>query len=83
MDRSSEQTDSFGNDHLIMHFHVDGPLRNGIAQLHMVRGRGKSDYEYKYLFVDIKGHERIYIERADSKATSKKEPLTLFGVKWR
>ncbi|PHH65276.1 hypothetical protein CDD81_2688 [Ophiocordyceps australis] len=80
---SSEKTDSLGNDHLIMHFHVDGPLRNGIAQLHMVRSRGKSDYEYKYLFVDIKGHERIYLERADSKVTSNKEPLTLFGVKWR
>ncbi|UNI21631.1 mitochondrial import inner membrane translocase subunit tim21 [Purpureocillium takamizusanense] len=79
---SSERTDPQGNEHLVMHFHVDGPLRNGIAQMHMIRRRGESDFEYKYLFIDIKGHERIYLENADDKPASGKKQLSFFGVKW-
>ncbi|KAK2592834.1 mitochondrial import inner membrane translocase subunit tim21 [Conoideocrella luteorostrata] len=79
---STERTDQQGNEHLVMHFHVDGPSQNGIAQLHMVKRRGQSDYEYKYLFVDVKGHERIYLENADSSGKSVKRQLSFFGVKW-
>lgn len=79
---SSERTDPRGNEHLVMHFHVDGPLRNGIAQLHMVKRRGESEYEYRYLFVDVKGHERIYLENAETKPRPGKKQLSLFGVKW-
>ncbi len=61
---------------------VDGPLQNGIAQMHMVKRRGESDYEYKYLFIDIKGHDRIYLENAEDKTTSGKKQLSFFGVKW-
>lgn len=60
---------------------VDGPLNNGTAQLHMVKGRGHSDYEYKYLFVEVKGHDRIYLENADAAGASKKK-LSWFGVNW-
>ncbi|KAG5994965.1 mitochondrial import inner membrane translocase subunit tim21 [Claviceps lovelessii] len=79
---STERTDQHGNQHLVMHFHVDGPLRDGIAQLHMVRRRDQSDYEYKYLFLDVKGHERIYLENAASSGNPVKRQLSLFGVKW-
>ncbi|KAL7963364.1 TIM21 domain-containing protein [Trichoderma compactum] len=80
---STEKTDSQGNQHLMMHFYVEGPLANGVVQCHMVMPRGQSEYEYKYLFVDIKGHERIYLENADTAASrSGKKPLTFFGVKW-
>ncbi|KAG5926263.1 mitochondrial import inner membrane translocase subunit tim21 [Claviceps africana] len=79
---STERTDQQGNQHLVMHFHVDGPLRDGIAQLHMVKQRGQSDYEYKYLFVDVKGHERIYLENAASSGNPVKRQLSFFGVKW-
>ncbi|KAG6041381.1 mitochondrial import inner membrane translocase subunit tim21 [Claviceps citrina] len=80
---STERTDQLGNEHLVMHFHVDGPLQNGIAQLHMVRRRGQSDFEYKYFFLDVKGHDRIYLEKADGpeKSPSRRQ-LSLFGVKW-
>ena len=62
---------------------VEGPLANGVVQCHMVMPRGQGEYEYKYLFVDIKGHERIYLENADTVASrSGKKPLTFFGVKW-
>ncbi|OAQ69078.1 import inner membrane translocase subunit tim-21 [Pochonia chlamydosporia 170] len=79
---SSERVDQQGNEHLLMHFHVDGPNQNGVAQLHMVRRRGESDFEYKYLFLDVKGHERIYLENADSASSSGKKHLSFFGVKW-
>lgn len=79
---STERTDQQGNEHLVMHFHVDGPLRDGIAQLHMVKRRGQSDYEYRYLFLDVKGHDRIYLENADSSGSSVKRQLSFFGVKW-
>jgi import inner membrane translocase subunit TIM21 len=48
----------------------------------MVKRRGESDFEYKYLFVDVKGHERIYLENADSAASSGKKQISFFGVKW-
>ncbi|KAK3187397.1 mitochondrial import inner membrane translocase subunit tim21 [Lecanicillium sp. MT-2017a] len=79
---SSERTDQQGNQHLLMHFHVDGPLNNGTAQMHMVKPRGHHDYEYKYLYVEVKGHERIYLENADVSGGSGKKQLSLFGVKW-
>lgn len=48
----------------------------------MVKRRGESEYEYRYLFVDVKGHERIYLENAEAKASPGKKQLSLFGVKW-
>lgn len=78
---ASEKTDQYGTQHLIMHFHVDGPLNNGTAQLHMVKPKGHSDYEYKYLFVDAKGHDRIYLENAEAGGAGKKK-LSFFGVNW-
>ncbi|KAF5000617.1 hypothetical protein FGRMN_1649 [Fusarium graminum] len=78
---SSETTDARGDQHIMMHFYVDGPKNNGIARLHMVKYRGHSDFVYKYLFVDIKGHERIYLEHEDSSSKDGKK-FSLFGVKW-
>ncbi|KAH8163583.1 hypothetical protein CIB48_g4676 [Xylaria polymorpha] len=60
--------DAQGTDHLIMHFYVEGPLNNGVVNVHLVKRAGHSEFEYKYLFVDVKGHQRIYLENADAKA---------------
>ncbi|KAF4977592.1 hypothetical protein FZEAL_5906 [Fusarium zealandicum] len=79
---SSEYTDGQGNQHSLMHFYVDGPSNNGIARQHMVKYRGHSDFEYKYLFVDVKGHERIYLENEESAASKVGKKLSFFGVKW-
>lgn len=57
-------------------------MNNGTAQMHMVKPRGHHDYEYKYLYVEVKGHERIYLENADVSGGSGKKQLSLFGVKW-
>jgi import inner membrane translocase subunit TIM21 len=65
----------------MMHFYVDGPKNNGIARLHMVKYHGHSDFVYKYLFVDVRGHERIYLEHEDTSAKNGKK-LSFFGVKW-
>ncbi|KAF4587375.1 import inner membrane translocase subunit tim-21 [Ophiocordyceps camponoti-floridani] len=78
----SEKVDARGDSHLMMHFYVDGPLQNGVAQLHMVKRQGESDYEYRYFFVDVKGHERVYLEKATSESGPGKKQLSLFGVKW-
>ncbi|GAP87276.1 putative mitochondrial import inner membrane translocase subunit TIM21 [Rosellinia necatrix] len=80
---STLQTDAQGNDHLVMNFYVEGPLNHGAVHVHLVRRAGHSEFEYKYLFVDVKGHQRIFLENADVKASgpdSKK--FRLFGVNW-
>lgn len=63
-------------------FQVEGPLNNGVARLHMVKRHGWDDFEYKYLFVDVKGHERIYLEKDDGSNGKGKKQLSFFGVKW-
>lgn len=58
-------------------------MNNGVARLHMIKHPGSSDFEYKYLFLDVKGHERIYLEKADESSKGKgKTKLSFFGVKW-
>ncbi|KAG5942175.1 hypothetical protein E4U59_001300 [Claviceps monticola] len=79
---TTERTDEHGNQHLVMSFHVDGPLRDGVAQFWAVKQVGHSDYEYRHLMVDVEGHERIYLEKTSSPKTSAKRQLSLFGVKW-
>ncbi|KAM6521121.1 mitochondrial import inner membrane translocase subunit tim21 [Fusarium solani] len=61
---------------------VEGPLNNGVARLHMIRHRGQGDYEYKYFFVDVKGHERVYLEHEETAASKIGKKLSFFGVKW-
>ncbi|CAI4214831.1 unnamed protein product [Parascedosporium putredinis] len=64
---STISQDRFGVEHLKMHFYLQGPLNSGIAHLHMTRhpNHGDGDFEYKYLFVDVRGHQRIYLKNAD------------------
>ncbi|KAM3556507.1 hypothetical protein MY1884_005022 [Beauveria asiatica] len=80
---SSERVDKQGVHHLLLHFHVEGPRNHGVAQVHMIKLPGHSDYEYKYLFVDVKGHERIYLENSvANRSANGKKGFTLFGAKW-
>jgi import inner membrane translocase subunit TIM21 len=81
--RTSERVDPQGNHHLLMHFFVDGPANNGVAHVHMIKYRGQDDYEYKYLFLDVKGHPKIYLENADTSTSADgKNNFRLFGIKW-
>lgn len=61
---------------------VEGPRNHGVAQVHMVKLPGHSDYEYQYLFVDVKGHERVYLENSEANRSAGKKAFTMFGVKW-
>lgn len=65
---------------------VEGPLNSGLAQLHMTRHprQGDGDFEYKYLFVDIRGHHRIYLRNADEekKAAEAGKRVRFLGVNW-
>ncbi|KAH8659268.1 TIM21-domain-containing protein [Tricladium varicosporioides] len=78
------EKDRYGKDHLIMHFNVEGPLNKGVVNLHMTRGPNDSEFVYKYLALDVKGHQRIYLENADDTPNSPgKSKTKLFGVSWR
>lgn len=47
--------------------------------------QGDGDFEYKYLFVDIRGHHRIYLRNADDEkkaAEAGKKKMRFLGVNW-
>ncbi|CAJ2512355.1 Uu.00g053700.m01.CDS01 [Anthostomella pinea] len=80
---STHKTDGQGNEHLMMHFYLEGPLSNGLVNVHLVKRAGHHDFEYKYFFVDVKGHPRIYLENADAQSSSgDSNKFKLFGVSW-
>jgi import inner membrane translocase subunit TIM21 len=67
-----------------MHFNMEGPLNKGVVNLHMIKRPSDGEFVYKYLFLDVKGHQRIYLENADASADSPAKSKTkLFGVSWR
>jgi import inner membrane translocase subunit TIM21 len=52
--------------------------------MHMVKRPSDSEFTYKYLALDVKGHPRIYLENADATSDSPAKSKTkLFGVSWR
>ncbi|KAK1752107.1 mitochondrial import inner membrane translocase subunit tim21 [Echria macrotheca] len=77
--------DGQGNEHLMIHFNVQGPKGGGVVQMHLIRRNGREDFEYKYFFVDVRGHPRIYLENADASLAAKKgdqKGFKMFGIKW-
>ncbi|KAH7314224.1 TIM21-domain-containing protein [Rhexocercosporidium sp. MPI-PUGE-AT-0058] len=85
---SSTRKDQYGREHLIMHFNVEGPLNKGVVNLHMIKpsveSEGGGEFVYKYLTLDVKGHQRIYLENADATLDSPAKSKTkLFGISWR
>ncbi len=52
--------------------------------MHLVKRPGHGEHEYKYFFVDVRGHERIYLENADASRAKEGENkgFKMFGVKW-
>lgn len=61
---------------------IEGPLNNGTVHIHLIKYRGHSDYDYKYFYIDIKGHQRIYLENADASSQQGTGGMKLFGIKW-
>jgi import inner membrane translocase subunit TIM21 len=63
---------------------VEGPLNKGVVNMHMVKPLSENEFIYKYLALDVKGHQRIYLENADAKPDSPaKTKSKFFGVSWR
>ncbi|KAK7748599.1 mitochondrial import inner membrane translocase subunit tim21 [Cytospora paraplurivora] len=80
---STERTDPQGNHHLLMQFYVEGPLNRGSVSIHLIKHPGQSEHQYRYFFLDIKGHPRIYLEDASGhQHSSDGKGTKLFGIKW-
>lgn len=80
---STQQKDNKGTDHLIMHFNVEGPLNKGVVSLHLTKHPSpESDFEYRYLKLDVKGHPTVYLEGGTANSV-KKGQTKFFGVSWR
>ncbi|MCJ1277751.1 mitochondrial import inner membrane translocase subunit tim21 [Puttea exsequens] len=77
-------TDHTGLEHFRMHFNVQGSEKGGLVNVHMVRGPDYSDWQYRVLALDVKGHPRLYLENADAAQEKKKKPgFRMLGVQWR
>ncbi|KAL8992275.1 MAG: hypothetical protein Q9169_007228 [Polycauliona sp. 2 TL-2023] len=75
--------DSNGNDHFMMHFNVEGSSRRGVVNLHTFKGPGGSDWQYKYLALDVKGQPRIYLENMDAIPDKQHSSFKFLGMQWR
>ncbi|KAF2734564.1 import inner membrane translocase subunit tim-21, mitochondrial [Polyplosphaeria fusca] len=78
---STVETDKWGTEHLKFRFFVEGPLGQGVVHVHMAKRPSQSEYEYVMLAVDVKGHQRVYLENADDRKNSKVAPK-IFGARW-
>ncbi|OLN97535.1 Mitochondrial import inner membrane translocase subunit TIM21 [Colletotrichum chlorophyti] len=79
---STVNTDSRGHEHLKMHFHVEGPLNKGVVYVHMVKTPFSGDFQYKYLYVDVRGHQRIYLENSDTSSSGSGKSVKFLGINW-
>jgi len=79
---SRTERDGAGTEHLIMRFNVEGPKEKGVVRLHMTKEKGQHKFEYKYLALDVKGHQRIYLENKDLVEAEGRKSGRMFGVKW-
>ncbi|KAL2158897.1 hypothetical protein VTH06DRAFT_2927 [Thermothelomyces fergusii] len=82
---STVTKDAQGSEHMMIQFNVQGPKGAGRVSIHLVKHPGKGEYEYKYFFLDVQGHQRIYLENADAvrEKDGGSKGFRLFGVKWR
>lgn len=75
-------TDKFGTERMRMRIRVKGDKNEGIIELYMLRRVDESQWGWGHLYLDAKGAERVWLEQGGA-ATKKKEPGTIFGIKWR
>jgi import inner membrane translocase subunit TIM21 len=62
-------------------FYVEGPLNQGVVHVHLAKRPSQHEYEYVMLAVDVKGHQRVWLENADEKKNSRVAPK-IFGARW-
>ncbi|KAF2877508.1 TIM21-domain-containing protein [Massariosphaeria phaeospora] len=74
-------TDQWGTEHMRFRFYVEGPLGQGVVHVHLTKRPSQNNFEYHTLAVDVKGHQRVYVENAEEKKESKIAPK-IFGARW-
>lgn len=80
---STVSKDRAGMEHFKMHFNVEGSERKGVVNLHMVKAPGQSNYEYRFLALDVPGYARHFLENANQSTTRKPAGFRMLGVQWR
>lgn len=76
------EVDKFGTTHFRMQFYMEGPDATGTVYIHMTKKSDESELQYQLLSLVVPGHETIYLEHSDAKA-SKKSVGKLFGFQLR
>jgi import inner membrane translocase subunit TIM21 len=60
---------------------VEGSRNKGVAHVHMTKHPKDDIFEYKYLFVDVRGHDRIYVKKSDeARRADGSKKFKLFGL---
>ncbi|KAL9627861.1 MAG: hypothetical protein Q9204_006283 [Flavoplaca sp. TL-2023a] len=80
---SNTYKDTNSTEHFVMHFNAEGSSRRGVVSLHTFKGPGASDWQYKYLALDVKGQPRIYLENIDATPGKQHSSFNFLGMQWR
>ncbi|PSN69286.1 TIM21-domain-containing protein [Corynespora cassiicola Philippines] len=78
---STNETDQWGTEHMKFRFYVEGPLGQGVVHAHLTKRPSQNEFEWFLLAVDVKGHQRVYLENAEGRKDSKVAPK-IFGARW-
>lgn len=52
-----------------------------MVHVHLTKRPSQDEYEYALLALDVKGHQRVFLENADARKDSKAAPK-IFGARW-
>ncbi|KKZ63798.1 hypothetical protein EMCG_01902 [[Emmonsia] crescens] len=78
------EKDRVGREHMRMNFNVSGPRNDGVVIVHLIKNPKTHEFEYNILALDVKGHQRHYIENTEAtKSGAKKAATKIFGIQWR
>ncbi|KAG5301811.1 import inner membrane translocase subunit tim21 [Histoplasma ohiense] len=78
------EKDRVGREHMRMNFNVSGPRNDGTVSVHLIKNPQTNEFEYNILALDVKGHQRLYLENAGAnKNAAKKAATKIFGIQWR
>ncbi|KAL8667567.1 MAG: hypothetical protein Q9168_007221 [Polycauliona sp. 1 TL-2023] len=80
---SNASKDANGTEHFMMHFNVEGSSRRGVVNLHTFKRPGDSDWQYKYLALDVKGRPRIYLENMAATGDKPHSSFNFLGMQLR
>ena len=80
---SNSYKDSKDVEHFMMHFNVEGSSRRGVVNLHTVKAPGQTEWEYKYLMLDVRGQPRIYLENTNATPGKSHSTFNFLGMQWR